>query len=162
MIKIDYRDNKYLEFCKGSHQLKCFTCYRTAKGCLKDAAKLAGMAYGPFRDVIKRIEMKAAKNGYAPDHDMKQSCPDGYLVKGISTLYDADGVPKIQWVKTERDNERRAEMMAEAIKAMCDNMPALQPVPILSYEGFHKDLMAIYPLGDPHIGMLAWAEETGQ
>lgn len=161
MISINYEDNKYLEYCN-QHQLKCFTCYRTAKGHLGDGAKLAGMNYGPFRDVIKRIEMKAAKSGYAPDHDMKQTCPDGFLVKGVSTLYDQEGNPKIQWVKTERDNERRAEMMAEAIKAMCDDMPALPAVPLLDTLNINPDLMAIYPLGDPHIGMLAWAEETGQ
>jgi hypothetical protein len=137
-------------------------CYREAKGNLTKAATLAKMKYGSFRDVIKRVELKALKAGFAPEHDMTKTCPSGYRVKGTSTLYDDEGNPKIQWVKTEVDNEQRQRMMEEAIKAMCDDMPTIKPVLLDRHLVINQDLMSIYPLGDPHIGMLAWAEETGQ
>ena len=84
MISINYEDNKYLEYCN-QHQLKCFTCYRTAKGHLGDGAKLAGMNYGPFRDVIKRIEMKQNRQnkfdraGFIPQDYLKEL--ENYNVK---------------------------------------------------------------------------------
>lgn len=101
----------------------------------------------------------AARAGYAPECDMVRTVPDGYKVKGVSTYYNAQGKPSGQWVKSSADSQRQAELMQAALEAMAEDLPKLPAVPA---PGATLDsLLAVYPMGDPHIGMLSWGEETG-
>lgn len=86
--------------------------------------------------------------------------PDGYRVKGTSTLYREDGSVAAQWVKTAADEARQREMMEAAVAAMTADLPRIRP---RKATGPHlPDLLTVYPIGDPHIGMYSWGEETGE
>lgn len=81
-----------------------------------------------------------------------------YNVRGTSTLYDADGKIKQKWVKTERDKDpETARIIFESFK---DDLPKL-PARRAGGKSYSKDLLSVIPFGDPHIGMHAWGEETG-
>jgi len=101
-----------------------------------------------------------ALQGYAPEHDMVQTAPDGMSVRGVSTLYRPDGSVAAQWVKTQQDHERAREIFEQATAAMVADLPRLKRK---RWHGgsLRNDLIACYPIGDAHIGMLAWAEECG-
>ena len=101
---------------------------------------------------------RLARQGWSPEHDMTKSVPDGFRLKGTSTLYDEDGKPKLQWVKTTIDQERQAELIREACQAMSEDLPQVQPRKANS--SYLAHLLAAYPIGDAHIGMRAWGEET--
>jgi hypothetical protein len=124
----------------------------------KAAAKL-GSHHSLVSHTRKRVERKAAKQGYSPKHDFTRVVPDGFQLKGTSTLYDKDGNLAAQWVKTTRDGERQAEMMREAIAAFSTELPRAEPVPKPQATSAH--LLAAYPVGDHHFGMYAWKEEAG-
>lgn len=125
-------------------------------GSNRKAAKALGLARQTVDDRVKRLALK----GYSPQHDMVHSCPDGYKVKGVSTMYKPDGSIAAQWVKTSADNERRHEMLLAACAALVEDLPKL---PSRQYAGtYTPDLMACYPIGDPHIGEYIWAEECGK
>lgn len=108
---------------------------------------------------IKSLKKKAALQGHSPAHDMVHTVPDGFKVKGVSTYYNAEGKAAGQWVKSSADDERREEIMREAIAAMCEEIPkvgaALPPMGTLS------NLCNVYTLTDSHVGMLAWHREGG-
>lgn len=111
------------------------------------------------RDAIKGVKLKAALQGYSPEHDMTKAVPDGFMVKGVSTYYDDEGKPKGQWVKSSADKVRQQEILKEAIEAMAEDLPKVEP-----RKGrleVNEKLMAVYPIGDLHVGMLSWPEETG-
>ena len=128
-------------------------------GSVSKAAKAEGINQGTMSSSLKGLIARVAKKGHAPQHDMTHTVADGYLVKGTSTLYDADGGAKIQWVKTSIDSERQHEMLVEAIKASCEVIPRLKPI---SYKGpANADLLNMYTITDYHIGMMAWHEEGG-
>jgi len=115
----------------------------------------------PIRTVF-RYKAKLAKSGWSPEHDMTHPVPDGFQVKGVSTLYDSKtGEPKIQWVKSSIDKERQAEIMREAVAAMCDDIPRLKPSPRVSKTPLKSSLLNCYVITDYHLGMMAWGEETG-
>jgi hypothetical protein len=76
-------------------------------------------------------------------------------------MYDAEGNIAAQWVKSSIDRERQAQIMTEAMEAMADALPRIAPRPEPTGE-FDTKLMACYPIGDAHIGMYSWAEETGE
>jgi len=142
-------------------QLKYINAIIATNGNAAQAAKTLGFAKDSLSKAIRRIKRSAAKRGYSPDHDMTHPTPDGFDVKGVSTLYGQDGEPKIQWVKTQQTKEALLKLALEetaeifADKAM--RVPKLKaPTKKLS-----KELLVAYPMGDPHIGMYAWAEETG-
>ena len=130
-------------------------------GTYRLAAKAQGVTERAVWDAVKAVQAKAARQGHAPDHDMTRTVPDGYHVKGVSTLYDKEGKPAAQWVKTSVDQQRQAELLREAIEAMADDLPRLAPR-ATEPAGTDPRLMACYPIGDLHVGMLSWPEETGE
>lgn len=124
------------------------------------SARKAAAALGCHPTNIDRWRQRLAAKGYSPEHGLTHTVPDGYKVKGVSTLYDGDGVIRAQWVKSSEDAERQREMIEAAMTAMVADLPR---VPKSKPVGeFNSQLMACYPLGDPHIGMRAWADECGQ
>ncbi len=128
-------------------------------GSHRAAAKKLGVARQTIDEAIKRLRANAAKRGYSPENEMYHECPEGYSVKGTSTLYDDEGNVKIQWVKTNADQERREELIREALEALASDIPRAKPTKAKG--SFNSDLMACYPIGDHHFGMLAWGEEAG-
>ena len=120
----------------------------------------AAIALGLSRRSVDKRVKRLALRGYAPEHDMTRTVPDGYMVKGVSTLYDKDGAIAAQWVKSSLDAQQVKLMLESAMAAMVADLPKL---PRRKAEGkYNQQIMACYPLGDPHVGMKAWAAECGQ
>jgi len=134
-------------------------------GTVSKAARELGRDERGFKRLLKRAKQAQARQGYAPEHDMVKTCPDGYFVKGVSTLYTngEDGTQiSAQWVKTQADAQRQAELIKEAVEIWCEEAKGkIKPVK-LKKDQHNDDLLTIYPLGDPHFGMYAWGEETGK
>lgn len=111
-------------------------------------------------DQLYLLRKKAARAGWAPLEDSTKLAPPGYSVKGISTNYNSKGEVTQQWVKTHADSESRTEALLAAIETIADPFRAKSenpPPPEHSLD----DLLCVYPMGDPHLGMLACAEECG-
>lgn len=137
---------KYLAYCK--------------YGSKAEAEKHTEFSASAISRAKLAILRKAATFGYSPDHDMTHEAPEGFGVKGVSTLYGPDGELKAQWVKTDRDREAQEEAMREAVAAMADELPRIPPRK--KTPATNDDLIAVIPMGDPHFGMYAWADETGE
>ncbi len=131
------------------------------EGSERKAAEALGVDNAYIGAVKKAVLRKAAMRGYAPAHDMTRAAPDGFHLKGTSTLYDKDGNLAAQWVKTTQDRERQAEMMREAAEAFASELPKAEPAPSIDFE-VNANLLAAYPVGDHHFGMHAWREEAGE
>lgn len=99
-----------------------------------------------------------ATNPGAPAFDDLERMPDGHRIKGLSTLVDADGQVKLQWIKTTAQHSELDDLL-EAIRRLGDEMPKpdAEPMPEIADD----DLLCVYPMGDPHLGMYAWAAECG-
>ena len=140
------------------------TQLETIEACIRagsnqKAAKALGKCRRTVDKTIKLLKDKAAKQGWSPDHDMTKTVPDGYHIKGTSTLYDDEGKPKLQWVKSSINRERQAELMQEAIQALCEDLPKEAPRKTPDHPA--EELLSKYVITDYHIGMMAWHEETG-
>lgn len=90
-----------------------------------------------------------------------ESTPDGFHVRGKSTLYDADGKLIIEWVKTAKDKEEQTHDLIEAIKEISKPFAAASEK-ARAPSSVDADLLCVYPMGDPHLGMFAWGKETGK
>jgi hypothetical protein len=124
------------------------------------AAKALNMSKSAVLEAMQILRAKAAKQGYAPEHDMTRTVPQGFTVKGVSTYYDSDGQARGQWVKSTQDSAQRLAAMQAAADAMAGELPRLAPVD--APQATLADLCATYTLTDAHIGMLAWHREGGE
>jgi hypothetical protein len=140
-------------------QKEIIDAVKKAGGSQSKAAKAMGITHQTVSVALKAAINQASKRGYSPEHDMKHSVPDGFVLKGTSTLYDSDGNTKIQWVKSTIDQQRQGEIIQQAIHAATQSMPRLKPI---TYKGeANTELLNQYTITDYHIGMLAWHEEGG-
>lgn len=134
-------------------------------GNAQDAADALGTTRIRLRARILTTKRYATKRGWAPDFDMTEAAPVGFSVKGVSTLYKKNletGKKEevLQWVKTKQEQEERLQLLMDAIAPLADDVAgksAFVPAPA----DVDDDLVCVYPMGDPHIGMHAWAMETG-
>jgi len=96
-------------------------------------------------------------DGRVPAHE---NAPEGYHVKGVSTLYGPDGSIRAQWIKTHREREDRIRSLLQAIEGLADVVDGPDPVPAPEHSA--GDLVCVYPWGDAHIGMKASMDVAGQ
>lgn len=101
---------------------------------------------------------KSKPEGRDPDEVVKLADPK--TVTKVSTLYDQEGRVTQQWVSEKPEATAQAAAWREALAAMAETLPRAEPV-ALSTEHKSEDLMACYPVGDHHLGMLSWEQETG-
>ncbi len=128
-------------------------------GSHRKAAAALGVGPTAIDGSMKRLRKRAALHGHSPEHDMTHTVPDGFKVNGVSTYYNADGELRGQWVKSTADEDRRQELIRAAFDAMAEELPRLPPIQVP--RDVSRNLANLYTLTDSHVGMLAWAHETG-
>lgn len=128
-------------------------------GSAKAASIELGMNIGGASETYVTVKKKAAKMGYAPEHDFTRPVPDGYVAKGVSTYYNSEGKPSGQWVKASLSHQALVEAMKEAIDGFKDEI--LPASVIVAPEASEEYLCNLYTFTDYHLGMLAWHKEGG-
>lgn len=126
-----------------------------SEGSERKAAKKLGISKGTVSGAVARVRKRAAK--FDPQLHNHQA-PPGYRLKGVSTLLDSDGQVRQTWVKTAADSEDPGAFI-EAFKLAVEGLDKVKPVK--APESGYADLLSAYPIGDAHLGMLAWGVETG-
>lgn len=129
-------------------------------GSVNGAARALGVSHQNVSRMVHTVKQIASTRGYSPEHDYTHTVPDTYIVKGVSTYYDKEGERKGQWVKSTLDRDQFEAMRLAYWGAFAEELPKSPATP--PPEDAIKDLLVIYPVGDPHAGMYAYMEETGQ
>ena len=124
------------------------------------AARALGVYPSYISKTLKNVRARAAMHGVAPRANMNRVAPEPFIVKGTSTLYDADGKAKLQWVKTRVDQDKMEAAIRATIEALKEEIPHEAPAP-LAVGRFDANLMNCYVITDYHLGALSWGEETG-
>lgn len=123
------------------------------------AAKELKVSRQALHGGIDSLKRSAARRGYAPEADMRKATVEPFVVKGTSTLYDEFGNPKLQWVKTKLDDAMLERAVRAAVEALAESVPRAKPARGLRGTAGH--LVNLFTLTDCHVGMRAWAPETG-
>lgn len=116
----------------------------------------AARALNLARSTVDNQLRAARRMGIEPD---PQRFVRAAEVKAASTLYGPDGEIKLQWLKTEAQT-RNPEQWAEYLKDVFSGVDRVKRIELKKMTR-RKDLMTVYPIGDHHVAMYAWAEETG-
>lgn len=134
------------------------------------AAEKLGIKYNTFRARVVEARAQGYKSKVAtvirerqgeagPLKEMYEA-PQGYFVKGTSTLLDEHGNARSQWVKTAVDMDKFRAMVDAACRAAAESLEPLKK--IKAPKGTCEDLATLYTLTDSHVGMLAWGQEAGE
>lgn len=151
--------SQYLPYCETETQRKQFDIL-TKHGSVRTAANELNINYRNLFLTIKRVKANAARRGFDPEHDLTHPVGEGQYLKGASTLYDADGSLKMQWVKTSADLEQQKTMLMELAETLSGEVKG-QYEPGKVPKTDNDELLSVYPIGDAHIGMFAWKDEVG-
>ena len=109
------------------------------------------------------IEQSLKASLLQAEGELTDIIPKGQHVKGVSSLVSGDGRLVQQWIKTAKDPETKQEMLARLLEELPKRVKARKgQIKLPDETKLDKDLLAVYPLGDRHIGMLSWAPETGE
>jgi len=124
-------------------------------GSIRKAAASMGLAYSTFHHRLKK------ENSLPYSLKVKSELPpDGFEIKGVSTLYDAEGNVKQEWVKTSALFDRQKEALVAAASELQKDLNREKPTPKPKHT--KDDLASCYVLTDYHLGQLSWGEETGE
>lgn len=85
---------------------------------------------------------------------------DDISVVASTVQTDGEGRVKAMWTRHVRSQAARQEMFLQAIDAVISKRP--RPARVKTPKRLNRDLLAVYPLGDPHVGLYAWEHETGE
>lgn len=112
---------------------------------------------GPDGKLRERWD-KTRQEGADPDEVPK--LPDAVL-RRVAKFHDADGRVLNYWTTEDRDQAKQAVAWEDFARALAEESEAKwEPLPAGSREPVSDRLMPMYLVGDHHIGMLAWGEET--
>lgn len=101
-----------------------------------------------------------SKPGLADGAEHHDAIPEGHAVRGVSTLYGSDGTVTAQWVKTDRSKDDAHAAFVAATELHVRRYRGLA-APVEPPTHTESDLETWYPLGDPHLGLLAHRAEVG-
>jgi hypothetical protein len=137
-------------------------CAFTEHGSFHKAAAELGLDRRGVARSVRTLLAKAAAKGYAPEKDLNHPLPDGQVLRGVSTLYDGDGNLRQQWVKTQQEDIDKVAAWRATIDELVSQVKPADPIPEPPEGSIAEEILAGYPIGDHHLGMLAWRIETGE
>lgn len=132
---------------------------REKHGTENAAAKALGVNSRSLQRSLRALEKLAASKGHSPAHGMTKTVPDGFKVRGVSTLYNQEGEIAAQWVKASADDEMRDAAFKAALEALSEDIPRVAAIPQPAQAC--GNLCTVYTLTDSHVGAYCWAPEGG-
>jgi hypothetical protein len=129
-------------------------------GGFRSAARALNLNHATIVGSIQLLRQRAAAKGYAPEHDLTRPVPEPFIVRGVSTYYNAEGKASGQWVKSRVDDNKLEEMVRQFVLTLAEGVKGLAPIiekPALT----RSDVMTVIPMGDPHFGLYAWHQDAG-
>lgn len=156
-------DDKVIEF--GTDKQKEYARAANEHGSQRAAAKALGIHESTIRASLTALKKKAAKAGVSHAGDVSAHVPPHHFEKQRSSFVKGeDGVNR--WIKTDSRKEAWAEAFEKFVDERVSMVEGLKQsrslLPSSLLDMRRDSLCPVFPLGDPHFGMLAGAEESGE
>lgn len=112
------------------------------------------------RKAIQLVLNQATLQQNTVAEHMNEELSPALSVKGTSAMYDQDGNRRIHWIKTEKNREQIYNDLVDAMENLSQELPKM-PKQKRESTKVDPELLTVYPLGDPHIGLLTYTPEVG-
>lgn len=151
-------DPKLLDYCNTDHQRQIMQ--RLIAG---DSGAEIARDMGVHRTLPDKIRRRvlafAARQGYAPGHFSDGVAP-GYLMGKVTVQRGPSGEVERTWERQSPSDRLAQEILEDVCAAIVEQSKGAFP-PVAAPEYFDADTLTVIPMGDPHFGLLSWADETG-
>lgn len=146
----------YVTYANGPGQKKVAELLDKGITNASEIGRLLGISDSIARRHARTVKGRAAKKDRTEHFS---GTPEGFGIKRTSTNYNKDGDISSQWVIRTPEAERQAEMIRDFVAGLCESIKPAKPKPRTNKER-NPDIMPSIFIGDGHIGMQAYAEET--
>lgn len=128
----------------------------------KEAGTYTGAAemLGVTESNVRRSVRQATRRNLGGDF-LGSPVPVGYTIGRTTTLVDQDGTAKLEWQHRHPDVEAVESHIDELIDTMTQSLVVLPEVPMSEFAYIEPDWLTVYPVVDVHLGLYAWAKESG-
>lgn len=126
-------------------------------GSQRNAAKALGVHAGTVATAVAAVKHKAARKGFSPEEDEKGLAPEGFFVDKTSVYTKTATGAK--WTKTSAEKLHLSKVARIIVDQL--TVPKAKPVKLVKACRLENQL-TVLPIGDAHIGLLAWGEEVGE
>jgi hypothetical protein len=111
----------------------------------------------------QRAEQRTRALTDASEHDYGTTpLPDGFTLRGVSQFVTEDGRVKAQWIKSERTREKGLQAFTDALLEMLEPYRARAEAVPPPAPPLDENLINVVPVGDAHVGLFTWWQETGE
>ena len=125
----------------------------------RKTADTLGLSRGAISDSLDRVKRKAARLGLAPGH-FEHGIAPGYLMGKVTVQRNGNGAVERTWERQHPTAQDALDNIKEAMsEAVRDAKGTFKPV--VAPKHYDADLLTLIPMGDPHFGLLTWAQEGG-
>lgn len=139
--------------------LRLYTEYGNVSEAARHARNGAGMPRPSFSHRLQEARRKF-QSGAALKTDIDTRIAEGFQPKAYSHLTRTE-TGELIWLKADAKKEDALNALRGAVAAILEPSVGVLP-PVAAPTGCDADLLTVIPMGDPHFGMLAWAEEVGE
>lgn len=150
---------KLLPFCNTDRQREIIEAV-VRHGSQRIAATVLGISRGTVSRVVDAVKNRAALQGIGDHFVDSIVIPNPLAVFGTSTYTRDPESGRGQWVKAKVEDSRKLAAIEEWMERLSETIAPTAPVE--APERCDDRLMTVYPIGDPHFGLRAWAAEIGE
>ncbi len=109
---------------------------------------------------IDRQWVKTERDSFDP---LIALVPDGFEVDGVSSFVDGQGKLRAQWIRSNPKERDKLALLKEATEQACEAYAGFcKPTKAKPPREYARDILSVYGMGDPHVGMLSYGVETGR
>jgi len=147
-------------YCQNDLQLQRLDALFEHRGNQSAAARALGVNRVCLQNSFYAIRARAARYGNSPDEVAAGLAAPGFTVKRRSTFYDLEtGKPTREWLITEPEKAANWQALVESIQSAGESVQGLAKA-TKPPTRTNSELLAIYPYGDPHVGLYAWSGDA--
>lgn len=130
------------------------------EGSITKGAAALGLSKSTVTRGLKSMRARAASKGYSEAAGINTPVPEGFKYTGFTTLRKGDGSVALRWEMCRADTAKQLELLYNSLHDSFSSFKGMAPL-VAKPKFLDENLLAVYPMGDPHFGMFAWAKETG-
>jgi len=131
------------------------------EGSVAAAARKLGANSKALRCRVQRLKASMARRGYSPEHGLNTPYPDGYYNAKTTIQRGPEGDIERTWERMTADAQQQQELMLRTVEALEARVSGLAKPTEKPRQSSSDQLLAAYMVGDAHLGMRAWQQETG-
>ena len=142
-------------------QQQVLRCIKKHKYNRVPASKELGITHRRVCRIVDIVKKRAALQGIAPENDLTRQTAPGFSTSRVSTLYNSQGEIAAQWHVQKPQQELAIQTIFDSFEDIANGIKGKSRL-VRPPKAAEEDLLAVYPIGDQHVGLFSWHEETGE